>query len=139
MRINNTARTRASGKTKASSKSGNRGFVPQSPASAQSASTAATARTGPIVSIESLIALQESEDFRKARKMATERADTLLDLLSDVRLGLLEGALPRQALQRLSHTLQQQRANTGDARLEAILNEVEIRAEVEKAKLDLLR
>jgi Class II flagellar assembly regulator len=137
MRINATERTRATSKSKAKGNSTRGGtFVPQNNNTSQSAGPAATARTSPVVSIDTLIALQESDDFRQARKTATARADELLDVLSDLRLGLLEGAIPRRALNRLSATLERTRANTGDSRLESILNEVEVRAEVEKAKLD---
>jgi len=137
MRINSTERTRITSKSNAKGKAGSGStFVPQSSSASQSASTAATVRTSPVVSIDTLIALQESDDFRQARKKATARADDLLDVLSDLRLGLLEGAIPLRSLQRLSATLERTRANTGDSRLESILNEIEVRAEVEKAKLD---
>ncbi len=137
MRINSTERTRITSKSNAKGKAGSGGtFVPQTGSTGQSTGAAATVRTSPVVSIDTLIALQESDDFRQARKKATARADELLDVLSDLRLGLLEGAIPLRSLQRLSATLERTRANTGDSRLESILNEIEVRAEVEKAKLD---
>ena len=137
MRINSTKRTQASGKAKASSKSSTgRGFALPGGDAQKTGATAAAIQASPVSSVEALIALQESDDFRQARKKATARADDLLDALSDLRLGLLEGGIPLRSLQRLSSTLAQTRANTGDSRLETILNEIEIRAEVEKAKLD---
>ncbi len=137
MRINATGRTRASAKTKTKSKAGSAGnFTPDSVGTDETSRAASTASASPIASLDALIALQGQEDFTQARRRATARADDLLDILSDVRLGLLEGALPVRTLQRLGSTLQRARANTGDARLESLLNEIEIRAEVEKAKLD---
>lgn len=137
MRINASNRAQATAKSKAKGKAGNSGtFILQNSSADQTNGLHAPARTSPVVSIESLIALQENEDSRQAKKAATARADELLDVLADMRLGLLEGAIPLRALQRLGSTLERTRANTGDPRLESILNEVEIRAEVEKAKLD---
>ncbi len=136
MRVNTTEQTRVTGKAKAKSKQAGGTFVPHSGDAGQSTAIVATTQTNPIASLDALIALQGGEDFHQARKTATARADELLDVLSDMRLGLLEGGIPLRTLQRLSTTLERTRANTGDTHLEAILNEVEIRAEVEKAKLD---
>ena len=137
MRINSTNRTQASGKAKAGAKSGNgSGFALPSGETQKTEAPTSAMRASPVSSVEALIALQESDDFRQARKKATARADNLLDALSDLRLGLLEGGIPLRTLQRLSASLASSRANTGDSRLESILNDIEIRAEVEKAKLD---
>ncbi len=140
MRIQSTERAKATSKSKGKNKASAGGaFVPQHGEAAQNTSTNAVAITSPIASIDTLIALQEGEDFRQAKKAATLRADALLDVLSDVRIGLLEGAVPLRALQRLDTTLKRTRAQTGDPRLESILDDVEIRAAVEKAKLDSAR
>lgn len=136
MRINATERTRAAGSSKAKNKSGSGMFTLQTDSTGENAAPKAAVAAHYISSVDSLIALQGSDDYRGARKAATERADALLDILSDVRLRLLEGALPLHDLQRLKATLQRARANTGDGQLESILNEIELRAQVEMAKLD---
>ncbi len=136
MRINSAERTRATSKAKASRGGSNGVFTPQNGSTSQSTATMSSTAASSIASIDTLIALQEGDDFRQARKAATQRADDILDILSGVRLGLLEGVIPRRALQRLNATLAQTRASTGDVRLETILNEVELRAQVEMAKLD---
>ncbi|PHS21952.1 MAG: flagellar biosynthesis protein FlgI [Robiginitomaculum sp.] len=137
MRINATSRPQASGKAKVGGKVGNgSGFSLPGGDAQKTGAPAAAMRASPVSSVEALIALQESDDFRQARKKATARADDLLDALSDLRLGLLEGGIPLRTLHRLSARLASTRANTGDSRLESILNEIEVRAEVEKAKLD---
>ena len=73
-------------------------------------------------------------DFTQARRQATERAFDLLDVLDELKLGLLEGGLPRTKLVALMTLLQSRRHQTHDARLEAALDEVETRAAVELAK-----
>jgi hypothetical protein len=84
--------------------------------------------------VDALLALQGAGDFTEARKQATDRAFSLLDLLDDLKIALLEGALPRATLVRLMDTLQSQRDQTHDPQLEAALDEVELRAAVELAK-----
>jgi hypothetical protein len=86
--------------------------------------------------VDALLALQGAGDFREAKKQATERAFSLLDVLDDLKIALLEGTLPRQTLLRLMETLKSQRDTTDDPRLEAMLDEVEVRAAVELAKHD---
>ncbi len=138
MRINATERTRSSGRsTSKKSTSASSTFALHGQSDTQAAKKpAAIATASPVASVESLIALQEGDDFRRARKAAAERAGDLLDALAQVRLGLLEGGVPLRTLQRLTATLQQHRAQTGDLRMESVLDEIEVRAAVEKAKFD---
>ena len=137
MRINATAKARASGPVR-SKRSGQAEspFVPAQQTAGKAANAGALSGASPLVSVESLIALQEGDDFRRARKAARQRADELLDILDAMRLGLLEGGISRTLVQRLSGTLARARAGSGDMRLEAVLNEVEVRAAVEMAKLE---
>ncbi|MCP2680236.1 flagellar assembly protein FliX [Maricaulaceae bacterium NA33B04] len=115
------------------------GFAPASaPASggaSSAAGAAALAGTSSIGSVDALLALQGTGDFTEARKQATNRAFSLLDILDDLKIALLEGQIPRDTLMRLMDTLQSQRDMTHDPQLEAALDEVELRAAVELAKL----
>lgn len=87
-------------------------------------------------SVDALLALQSVGDYREAKKRATERAMGLLDVLDDLKLALLEGGVPRQRLVALMDMLKTRRDDTQDPRLEAMLDEVEVRAAVELAKYD---
>ncbi len=115
------------------------GFSPST--AAQSASSGAPAAAAPLSgatavgSIDALMALQGAGDSLEARKQATDRAFSLLDILDDLKIALLEGSIPRDTLMRLMDTLQSQRDATHDPQLEAALDEVELRAAVELAKL----
>ncbi len=138
MKINATQNTRASGPTRRKGADKSSVFSPAGgKAQGTGANTASASLTGAsaISSVDALIALQESDDFRQARKKATARADDLLDILSALRLGLLEGRLSPGDLGRLQNTLRSARPDTGDIKLEALLNDVETRAQVEIAKL----
>jgi len=116
---------------------GSGSFAPASPASAPSSS--GLAGTGPVAavgSVEALLALQGDHDEAAARQQATTRAFTLLDVLDDLKIALLEGGVPRAKLVRLMDVLKARRESVSDPRLEAMLDEVETRAAVELAKYD---
>ncbi|MGJ3231246.1 MAG: flagellar assembly protein FliX [Oceanicaulis sp.] len=113
------------------------GFTPAGQSGVQGpAASGGLSGAGAIGSIDALLALQGAGDFREAKKQATERAFSLLDVLDDLKLALLDGALPRPTLVRLMDTLKSRRDATDDPRLEAMLDEVEVRAAVELAKHD---
>ena len=112
------------------------GFAPEASSSSSSAvSSSALSGASAIGSVDALLALQGTGDALSAKRQATERAFSLLDILDDLKLALLDGVLPRETLVKLMETLQTRRDATHDPRLEAALDEVEIRAAVELAKL----
>jgi len=63
------------------------------------------------------------------------RAEDLLDILDDIRLGLLGGGVPSGRLSALVQAVGRQRASVADARLSQLLDEIDLRAQVELAKL----
>ena len=65
------------------------------------------------------------------------RGEDILDRLEDLRHGLLTGTISADKLQTLAHVVRTGRGNCGDPRLAALLDEIELRAEVELAKLSL--
>lgn len=135
MKINAPQSVSGAARSRKSSGSAKSGFAPDG-AGAQTGGAAAAplSQTSAVGSVDALLALQGAGDFTQARKQATDRAFSLLDLLDDLKIALLEGALPRATLVRLMDTLQSQRDQTHDPQLEAALDEVELRAAVELAK-----
>lgn len=99
--------------------------------------TASAGVTGsaPIASVDALLALQEAPDATSGRSKGVARAEEMLELLEDVRKGILLGAIPTPNLRNLADLARNQKDNTGDPRLNQILEEIELRAEVELAKL----
>jgi hypothetical protein len=85
-------------------------------------------------SVAALLALQGVESEADAAGRAAKRAGGLLDVLESLKLAMLEGRGVAGRLQDLAARTAEARAQTGDPRLEAILDEVEIRAAVELAK-----
>jgi hypothetical protein len=90
-------------------------------------------------SVEALVALQQVPDAtRQTVPPEQKHAEDLLDRLDQVRLGLLRGDLSRLDLQALVLRLGERRREGGDPRLMAIVDEIELRAKVELAKLSMI-
>jgi hypothetical protein len=101
------------------------------------ARTSAAAGVGAVASLEALMALQDIGGPLERKRRATARGGRLLDALDDLKIGLLEGSLPRGAVEKLAREVREQRNMTDDPGLDAILGEIEMRAEVELAKLQV--
>jgi hypothetical protein len=90
----------------------------------------------PLVGVGALFALQEVPDSTTGRrKAAVARGDMLLDHLDETQLGLLEGTIDRRGLTALASAVRGARATTNDPALQGVLDEIELRAAVELAKL----
>jgi len=91
---------------------------------------------GPVGTVNALLSLQEVDDPLNGRAKARQRAADILDELDALRDGLLAGTLSREAIIRLAHLVRSSRPEVNDQRLKDVLDEIELRAEVELAKLD---
>ncbi|MFN8924872.1 MAG: flagellar assembly protein FliX, partial [Rhodospirillales bacterium] len=78
------------------------------------------------------------EDATQRSRRSRTRADALLDRLDEIRAALLSGILPRETLSTLADLIGSARDEVDDPGLRAILDEVDLRAQVELAKLDQL-
>jgi hypothetical protein len=88
-----------------------------------------------IAPANNLLALQEITDGTQSRRRAVKRGKDLLDRLDEIRHGLLLGTLSPDRLVALARTLRDQRAHIDDPQLIAVLDDIELRAAVELAKL----
>jgi len=89
----------------------------------------------PLSGVAGLFSLQEIPDATAQRRQALARGDELLDRLDDLRMGLLAGMLDRDKLRDLARVVRTARGGIDDPALHAVLDEIELRAEVELAKL----
>lgn len=99
------------------------------PASAGGGSGAA-----PLGGVGALLALQVVDPAAERRGRAIRRGGRLLDLLDEIRIGILSGALSPGTLAELAQTLGEARAEVDDPGLLGLLDEIELRAQVELAK-----
>jgi len=95
---------------------------------------AETAMAQPVDSILTVQAMQDSGD-QESRKQSKQYGLELLDRLDEIRDGLLIGAIPKDKLMELAQSMRQQRRQSDDPQLNQIIDEIELRAEVEIAKL----
>jgi hypothetical protein len=124
-----TAGIRKDGKSKSTS-----GFADNLRTEEEAPASAVTAT--PVLSgIEALMALQEVPDAMAKRKRALARGDRLLDRLDDLRRGLLLGHISRDKLSDLARLAGESSAEVEDPGLRDVLQEIELRAQVELAKL----
>lgn len=85
--------------------------------------------------IEALMALQGVEDPTERRRRAVVRGRSALDALDELKLALLGGTLDAQIMTRLKAAVAGLKEQSGDPALDGVLAEIELRAEVELAKL----
>jgi hypothetical protein len=69
------------------------------------------------------------------RRRRAQRGAEILDRLEEVRRGLLMGAVPKDRLAELARLVREKREKGADPVISRLLDEIELRAEVELAKL----
>src|SRR5258708_18057716 len=85
--------------------------------------------------IDALLALQGVvEDPVERRKRSVQRGRGALDVLDDLKLGLLSGNFNASTVNRLRDAAANLKSSSGDPGLDAVLSEIELRVEVELAK-----
>jgi len=101
------------------------------------AETDSAAEGAPIGAVESILSVQEVNDATDGRSRGLDRqyGERLLDHLEALRLDLLAGVVPKDRLATLARTMRAHKRLTDDSRLREIIDEIELRAEVEIAKL----
>ena len=75
------------------------------------------------------------EEEREKRRQMLRRGDTLLEKLEEIRDGLLLGYISKDKLIEISRYVKETKINTADEKLAELIGEIELRVEVELAKL----
>lgn len=95
------------------------------------ASTSAASALG---TVSGVLDIQEVDDALARAAKGKLRAQDLLEKLDDLRLDLLTGTMSKAKLQRLADVTASRRAEVSDPKLGEILDEIDLRAQVELAK-----
>lgn len=107
-------------------------------AASGNASTVSVSSAAAPATVSALLALQgsavEGGDAGTAR--AKNRAEDLLQKLDQLRLDLLNGGIPRDRLIGLAHSLKSAKDTVFDPQLRQVLDDIDLRAQVELAKYD---
>ena len=93
---------------------------------------------GPIAALDSILALQDMGDAGDGRSKGLAHGEQLLDILDSVRDGLLAGGIPRATLNKLAVAVTRRHDVFADPKLQDVLDQIELRAHVELAKLEQL-
>src|SRR3954468_13625823 len=126
---NGTTLGSPAGKTR---RTGSTGFsLPDAHSASDSRPAVATKATA---NIDALLALQGVEDPAERRKRSVQRGRGALDVLDDLKIGLLSGNLDASTVNRLRDAAANLKSSSGDPGLDSVLSEIELRVEVELAK-----
>ena len=116
---------------------GGEGFRVVTPGAAPETSQASSvSASSGVMGVEALLALQDVGGPLERKRRAVRRAGRILDVLDEIKVALLEGGLSSADLDRLRRAVRDERERTEDPALEGVLDEIEVRAAVEVAKLE---
>jgi len=96
---------------------------------------AQVASTASLSGVDALLALQGVASPAGERQKAVRRGRDMLDMLDEIRRGLLEGVVSESTLNRLAALANTQREDFVDPGLSQVLDDIDLRARVELAKL----
>ncbi|MCB1883356.1 MAG: hypothetical protein KDG89_05060, partial [Geminicoccaceae bacterium] len=97
---------------------------------------AGTDAVGAVPSLYAMLAVQGVDDALEERRRAKRHGGRLLDELDVLHEGLLDGRIPADLLPRLRRYLGEERGRTDDPALARTIDEIELRVQVEMAKLE---
>ncbi|HEV7439100.1 MAG TPA: flagellar assembly protein FliX [Methylobacterium sp.] len=104
------------------------------------ASAHAPAAAASLAGLDAVLTLQgESGTPSERRRRSARRGHDLLDGLDRLKAALLSGRVPIQELQSIAGRLSDRAATSGDPRLDGLIADIELRAAVELAKLEMRR
>ncbi|MCX8501416.1 MAG: flagellar assembly protein FliX [Alphaproteobacteria bacterium] len=104
------------------------------PVATQAGRAGATLAGHGLYGLDALLAAQEVGDEPQRRRRAKQRAEEILKVLERIRNDLLSGEISIEALRQLTATLNQDRSSFIDPKLNEILDEIDLLAQVELAK-----
>jgi hypothetical protein len=87
-----------------------------------------------ISSLDALMALQGVDDPTERKKRAVAKGRNALDVLDRLKIAVLDGSVDGSTLARLKVASEGLMQETGDAGLDAVLGEIDLRVAVELAK-----
>lgn len=139
MKITGSDSTQKTSGTKKTSKSGGASGAQFGSllGASESEAPAHSAATGVIAGIDSLLVAQETDDpaGRAARKRMRERGENVLKQLDKIRLGMLTGSLSVGNLLDVADVVATHRERINDPQLSSLLDEIDLRAQIEIAKM----
>jgi hypothetical protein len=131
MRIQGAGGTAIAAKPAAARRAASGSF---SVADAETPRGAAASNLRAISTIDALLTLQGVEDVTERRKRAVAKGRNALDVLDQLKIGMLDGTLSPSTLARLKVAGDGLTEGSGDPGLDSVLSEIDLRVAVELAK-----
>ncbi len=97
--------------------------------------TGAPKNVGPVFSVGSLLAVHEVGQHAESKKKGMQRGHDLLDQLERIRLNLLTGSISINQLRQIRGRIAEMQPESLDPELKNILDGIEMRVQIELAKL----
>ena len=123
--------------TKTDASGGTRFSDHLAPAAGPSSGEGAPEEAGAVAPVNSILSLQEVEgdvNADKRRRRLVQWGENILAQLEQIRHDLLLGVIPIERLNGLAQALRDRKTNVSDPELLSLINDIELRAEVEIAK-----
>ncbi len=96
--------------------------------------TAATSSLRSVSTLDALMALQGVDDPAERKKRAVAKGRNALDVLDALKVAVLDGSIDSSTLARLKVASEGLTEGSGDAGLDTVLGEIDLRVAVELAK-----
>ena len=137
MKVQGPGQSQAPSKTKKSSKTSGSPEEFRDMVSTETREPASAGAAQSITRVDALLAVQGAEDptERAARQRMRHRADTILDELDKVRVAMLSGNLTVGHMVDIADVVASHREKITDPALTGIMDEIDLRAQVELAKM----
>lgn len=129
--IRGQAPTRRAGKAEGA---GGAAFAKQLKGTDGAAPASGVSAAAGVHAVSGILAAQEVDDAAARASRGKKRAQDMLDKLDDIRHGLLSGELSADKLVDLSRLVQSRKVAVDDPGLAQLLDEIDLRAQVELAK-----
>lgn len=129
--IRGQAPTRRAGKAEGA---GGAAFAKQLKGTDSAAPSSGVNAAAGVNTVSGILAAQEVDDAAARESRGKKRAQDMLDKLDDIRHGLLSGDLSADKLVDLSRLVQSRKVAVDDPGLAQLLDEIDLRAQVELAK-----
>lgn len=136
------SKTEKTGKSKGSQKSSGAGAAFQSFLESgedkieSHGSLSSAAGSAPIDAIIALQGIDSDESSKQARTRMAQRGFDMLSILDDIQMGILMGEISGSRLIALQRLIEEQRDSIDDPNLQDVLDDIELRAAIELAKLE---
>lgn len=134
-----TSGPKGAGKTTAKPGAGGASFSSHLGATDEVAGEAPLSGAANVGGLDALLALQAEQGLNPdaGAKRAKKRGLMLLDALDQIRIDLLMGGVPQARLDELQRMVITQRDQVMDPQLRAVLDEIDLRVQVELAKFSM--